>query len=156
MHVFTYGTLMFPEVWRAVVGREFETVAGSAAGFANYRVVDAVFPGIVAAAAADCVHGVVYLDVDDDSLERLDVFEDTHFYERQTLWIACHDGQRRQAHAYVVPDHNRSVLTNEPWGRDEFVASGGLEQFVRRFAGCARLDDADHGSPGESTSKIRR
>ena len=63
---------------------------------------DAVFPGIIAASDADAVRGVVYLDVDEASLARLDVFEDD-FYERQALWIECDDGQRRQADAYVVP-----------------------------------------------------
>jgi gamma-glutamylcyclotransferase (GGCT)/AIG2-like uncharacterized protein YtfP len=155
MHVFTYGTLMFPEIWRAIVGRDFATVAGTAAGFANYRLVGAVFPGLVAAADSDAVHGVVYLDVDDNSLERLDLFEGD-FYERQALWIACDDGQQLQAAAYIVPPRNRSGLTNEPWDRDEFVAAGGLAQFIRQFAGFARLESADHGSPGESTSEIRR
>src|SRR5262245_57311866 len=138
MHVFTYGTLMFSQVWRAVVGREFGTVEGAASGFAIYRVQDAVFPGILAAGETDAVRGVVYLDVDEESLERLDVFED-NFYERQSLWIECDDGQRRQANAYVVPAQNRSVLTNEPWDRHQFVASGGLDHFIRRFAGFARV-----------------
>jgi hypothetical protein len=127
-------------VWRAVVGREFSAVDGTAAGFAIYRVRDAVFPGIIAATDKDAVRGVVYLDVDDASLERLYVFEDT-YYERQALWITCDDGQRRQANAYVVPAHNQAVLTAEPWERDQFVASGGLEHFIRRFAGFARLGD---------------
>ncbi len=140
MHVFTYGTLMFPEVWRAVVGREFFAVEGAAAGFAIYRVQDAVFPGIIAATDVDAVRGVVYLDVDEASLARLDVFEDD-FYERQALWIACDDGQQRQANAYVVPVHNQAVLTDEPWDRDQFVASGGLDHFIRRFAGFRRVAD---------------
>lgn len=138
MHVFTYGTLMFPEVWLAVVGSEFASIEGAAAGFAIYRVADAVFPGIVAATERDSVRGVVYLDVDDESLERLDVFEDD-FYERQALWIACDDGQRRQANAYVVPAHKRAVITDKPWDREQFVASGELEQFIRGFAGFTRV-----------------
>lgn len=138
MHVFTYGTLMFREVWQAVVGREFVAVEGRAAGFLNYRVCDAVFPGIIAANAEDMVRGVVYLDVDDASLKRLDVFEDD-FYARETLWIDCDDGQRRQADAYVVPAHRRSILTDEPWSRDQFIASGGLDQFISRFAGFTRV-----------------
>lgn len=138
MHVFTYGTLMFPEVWRAVVVREFATIEGIAPGFEIYRVQDAVFPGIMAAADGDAVRGVVYLDVDDESLERLDVFEDD-FYERQALWIECDDGKRRQANAYVVPPQNRAVLTDEPWDRDQFVATGGLDHFIRRFAGFDRV-----------------
>jgi gamma-glutamylcyclotransferase (GGCT)/AIG2-like uncharacterized protein YtfP len=138
MHVFTYGTLMFLEVWRAVVGRDFATVAGSAAGFAIYRVQDAVFPGIFATDDNDAVRGIVYLDVDAASLARLDVFEDD-FYERQVLSVSCADGQQRQAQAYVVPAHHRALLTDEGWDRDQFVASGGLEQFIRRFAGFARV-----------------
>ena len=109
MHVFTYGTLMFPEVWQAVVGRQFQTVEGTAKGFAIYRVMDAVFPGIVAGDERDMVRGVVYLDVDHASLTRLDLFEDD-FYERQALWVDFADGQRRAAEAYVVPPQNRQVL----------------------------------------------
>jgi gamma-glutamylcyclotransferase (GGCT)/AIG2-like uncharacterized protein YtfP len=138
MHVFTYGTLMFPEVWQAVVGRAFETVEGTAAGFEVFRVCDAVFPGIIAGKGDSFVPGVVYLDVDQESTERLDRFEDD-FYERQAIAIDCSDGQRRVAEAYVVPTTHRSVLTSEPWGRESFLASGGLELFISRFAGFGRV-----------------
>src|SRR3954453_14575985 len=129
MHVFTYGTLMFPEVWQAVVGRSFDIVSGTAAGFEVFRVRDAVFPGIIARSGECSVPGVVYLDVDPPSMERLDRFEDD-FYERQPITGDCGDGQQRIAEAYVVPPVNRSLLTNEPWSRESFVASGGLEQFI--------------------------
>jgi gamma-glutamylcyclotransferase (GGCT)/AIG2-like uncharacterized protein YtfP len=138
MNVFTYGTLMFPEVWRAVAGREFPNVGGTAGGYAVYRVERAQFPGIVAAGGDESVRGVVYLDVDDVALARLDRFEDD-FYERQALWIDCDDGQRRAAETYVVPPQNRSVLTDEVWNGDDFVAAGHLEQFIQRFAGFSRL-----------------
>jgi gamma-glutamylcyclotransferase (GGCT)/AIG2-like uncharacterized protein YtfP len=141
MHVFTYGTLMFPEVWRAVVGREFPAVEGVAGGYAVYRVQDAAFPGIVAAGERDQVRGVVYLDVDHASLTRLDLFEDD-FYVRQSIWVDCEDGERRSADAYVVPEENHAVLTDEVWNRAKFIASGGLEQFIRRFAGFARVENA--------------
>ena len=138
MHIFTYGTLMFPDVWRSVAGRAFETVAGTARGFSIFRVQNALFPGIIAAAVDDSVRGVVYLDVDDAAVTRLDRFEDD-FYVRQTLSIACDDGRELSADAYVVPVNQRAMLTNEPWTREAFVESGGLQQFVRRFAGFARL-----------------
>jgi gamma-glutamylcyclotransferase (GGCT)/AIG2-like uncharacterized protein YtfP len=142
MHVFTYGTLMFPEVWRAVVGRMFDTVQGTAAGYAIFRVADAVFPGIMAAGDSDVVRGVVYLNVDHSSLARLDLFEDD-FYERQTLWIECQDHQRRAADAYVVPVDKREILTDEPWDREAFIAGGGLEHFIQRFGGFDRIQGRD-------------
>jgi gamma-glutamylcyclotransferase (GGCT)/AIG2-like uncharacterized protein YtfP len=139
MHVFTYGTLMFPEVWKAVVGREFASVGGTAKGYAIFRVRDAVFPGIIAASERDTVRGVVYLDVDPDSVARLDLFEDD-FYGRETLQIECDDHQSRSAEAYVIPAGNCAVLTDETWRRDEFVASRGLEHFIRRFQGFRRIE----------------
>jgi gamma-glutamylcyclotransferase (GGCT)/AIG2-like uncharacterized protein YtfP len=142
MHVFTYGTLMFPEIWQAVVGRSFETVEGTAAGFEVFRVRDAVFPGIAAGTGACSVPGVVYLNVDQHSTERLDRFEDD-FYERRAIYVDCVDGQRRLAEAYVVPSANRSLLTSEPWSRESFLASGGLEEFTSRFAGFGRVAGHD-------------
>ena len=138
MHVFTYGSLMFSEVWQTVVGREFATVEGTVAGYSIYRVRDAVYPGIIAAADECVVRGLVYLDVDAASLARLDRFEDD-FYDRQSLSIDCSDGQRRAADAYVVPAKYRRVLTAEPWDAAWFVSSGGLEDFIRRFQGFSRL-----------------
>lgn len=138
MHVFTYGTLMFPEVWQSVVGRAFVTVRGEAPGFQIFRVQEAVFPGISDASEADTVSGVVYLDVDPDSAARLDRFEDD-FYERRTIAVDCVDARRRMAEAYVVPPANRSLLTSEPWSRESFVATGGLDEFIARFGGFGRL-----------------
>jgi gamma-glutamylcyclotransferase (GGCT)/AIG2-like uncharacterized protein YtfP len=141
MHVFTYGSLMFPEVWSVVVGREFETVEGTAAGYAIYRVRDAVFPGIVAAGDSSTVRGLAYLDVDDESIARLDRFEDD-FYDRLEVTVNCADGQERKAGAYVVPPKNRHVVTTEPWTAEWFVSSGGLADFIARFQGFSRLGGA--------------
>jgi gamma-glutamylcyclotransferase (GGCT)/AIG2-like uncharacterized protein YtfP len=140
MHVFTYGTLMYPEVWNAVVGGAFASAKGAAQGYAIFRVRDAVFPGITPAGKSDQVRGVVYLDVDPVAVARLDRFEDD-FYRRESVWVECEDGVGRSADAYVVPPENRSVLTSEVWRAEEFVASGGLDHFIRRFQGFARVAD---------------
>ena len=137
MNVFTYGTLMFPEVWQAVVGQAFRAVAGRAAGFAVYRVCDAVYPGIVAKVDGDGVEGLVYLDVDATSLKLLDHFEDG-FYRRVAIDVDCVDGERRVAECYVVPSEARGVLTDEPWLAGEFVARGDLARFMAGFAGFER------------------
>lgn len=141
MHVFTYGSLMFPEVWSVVVAREFHTIAGTASGYAIYRVRDAVFPAIVAAGNESVVRGLLYLDVDDESIARLDRFEDD-FYDRLELLVDCADGKDRAAGAYVVAPKNRHVITAEPWSAEWFVSSGGLADFIARFQGFSRLGGA--------------
>lgn len=138
MHVFTYGTLMYPEVWLAVVGRTFETVGGTITGYANFRLRNEVFPGILAAGPEKSVRGIVYLDVDDDSIELLDVFEG-EFYDRLNLQVIREDGHSLTAGAYVVPEKNRHALTDEAWHGEDFIARGHLEQFIRRYQGFSRL-----------------
>ncbi len=138
MHVFTYGTLMFPEVWQVVVGRQFVTMAGHAAGFRIVRVRNTLYPGISAAAPTDAVEGIIYLDVDTAALARLDSFEDD-FYRRQPIVVACNNGRQLEAQAYVVPPERRDVLTTESWSGDGFVARGDLDRFLASFAGFERV-----------------
>src|SRR5438128_228984 len=75
-------------------------------------------------------------------IDRIDKFEDD-FYQRQAISIDCDDGQRRMADAYIVPPANRDVLTDEPWDAEAFVAGGGLEHFIDRFAGFSRIAESD-------------
>jgi gamma-glutamylcyclotransferase (GGCT)/AIG2-like uncharacterized protein YtfP len=138
MHVFAYGTLMFPEVWQAVVGRPGATIPGRAAGFQTFRVRDAVYPGMVTASAIDEVPGIVYLDVDSESMARLDRFEDD-FYRRQSIIVACGNGESLIAEAYVVPAERCAALTQEPWSAEEFDARGDLRRFLAGFLGFDRL-----------------
>ena len=149
MQVFTYGTLMYPQVWQAVVGRTHESAHGRAGGYAIYRVRDAVFPGIVAADDGASVPGVVYLDVDEAGLARLDRFEDD-FYRRELVIVRCNDDTVRDAFAYVVPEENRHVLTDEIWNADEFLARGDLDQFLARFAGFGRVADLGGATQDET------
>lgn len=142
MHVFTYGSLMFPEVWNIVVGREFRTVHGTLSGYSRFRVEDAVYPGIIAAADVCSVEGLIYLDVDAASVERLDRFEG-EFYDRLPLSINCADGEGRIADAYTISDKYLHVLTAESWTAEWFASSGGLADFIARYHGFSRLGGAD-------------
>jgi len=137
MHLFTYGTLMFPEVWQAVIGRPFATIAGRASGYALYRVRDAVFPGMVATTTGEPVAGIVYLDVDDEAVARLDRFED-EFYVRRAIPVACDDGRLREADTYIVPEDRRAELSDELWTCQAFADSGDLDRFMARYKGFLR------------------
>ena len=59
MHLFTYGSLMFAEVWQRVVGRSFATVPATLKGYDIFRVRGANFPGVVQASPTSEVCGIV-------------------------------------------------------------------------------------------------
>ncbi len=123
-NLFTYGSLMFPEVWNAVAGKPFPSQKATLRGFRMFRVADADFPGILASDETDEVEGVIYFDIDPPTLSRLDQFEDV-FYIRKSVTIDGIDCE-----TYVVPREKRHVLSDEAWSASHF-AEHDLDDFVR-------------------------
>jgi hypothetical protein len=77
VHVFTCGSLMFPEIWSRVVRRSYRAVPARVAGFGRYALPDVTYPGMVAERDSH-VDGVLYLDVEAGDLPALDRFEATN------------------------------------------------------------------------------
>jgi gamma-glutamylcyclotransferase (GGCT)/AIG2-like uncharacterized protein YtfP len=128
MHLFTYGTLVFPEVWQRIAVREAAAERASLTGFAIYRVRDAVFPGIVRAEPVNAVAGVLYRDLDENTLFELDAYE-SDFYCRETVAVVTETGDTVECQAYVVPEKRRDLLTDEPWDA-EWFAEHKLEKYL--------------------------
>jgi gamma-glutamylcyclotransferase (GGCT)/AIG2-like uncharacterized protein YtfP len=128
MHLFTYGTLVFPEVWRRIAVREAAAERAVLSGYAIYRVKDAVFPGMVCADKKDRVPGVLYRDLDEDTLFELDAYE-SDFYRRETVTVVTQAGETVECQAYTVPDSRRDMLTDEPWDT-EWFAEHELENYL--------------------------
>ena len=115
--VFTYGTLLVAEVMEAVAGARFASVPASLDGWERVCVRDAVYPGARAADGAS-IDGLLWLDVHDDALRRLDRFEGD-MYERRVLRVATSDGPR-DAQVYVIPRMNEHLLDPAAWDLDRF------------------------------------
>jgi gamma-glutamylcyclotransferase (GGCT)/AIG2-like uncharacterized protein YtfP len=111
-HVFTYGTLLVAEVMEAVAGARFASVAARLDGFERVRVRDAVYPAARAADAAS-IDGVLWLDVSDAALLRLDRFEG-EMYERRDVRVSTAGGSR-DAQVYVVTAAHHHLLDPAPW-----------------------------------------
>jgi gamma-glutamylcyclotransferase (GGCT)/AIG2-like uncharacterized protein YtfP len=133
MNLFTYGTLMFPEIWRRVVGRPFVTVPAMLAGYAVYRVAGGVYPVMVQAEPHVLVRGVIYFDVDDAALALLDEYE-SDLYDRVPVAATADDGRLIECQTYVLPPSRRSFASNVPWDAAWFKREA-LEQYVARLAG---------------------
>lgn len=132
-HVFVYGTLLADEMMRTVTGNEFQAVSAVAQGYRRAYLADRVYPGIVLDAASE-VPGAVYLDVDEESLYRLDYFEGPE-YVRDTLATLLDDGREVLAEAYIIPPACSHLLTDVPWTLEYFLAQD-LSAFVRRAKQC--------------------
>lgn len=120
MHIFTYGSLMFPAVWQKVVRGDYQSSAGSVHGFRRVCVRDGTHPALLIDPRAAPIVGRVYLDVNAADIARLDHFE-TRNYERVLVAVTI-DGGPKVAQAYLAV--NMTSLTDVDWSEKEFEESG--------------------------------
>jgi len=116
--LFVYGTLLAPELRRALIGRNPETTTATLAGYACFRVRRAPYPAVVAQPGAS-TGGEVLLGLTSTELDQLDEFEST-LYQRMVTTVLTEDGLPLEAFAYVIDDGARQRLTDEAWDYELF------------------------------------
>lgn len=130
--LFAYGTLMFPEVISAVVGRSPAGLAAEIVGYKNYCVKSRSFPGLLYVGEGT-VTGVLYPGLSREEWRKLDAFEDG-FYQLRAVAVIAKGGEHK-ALAYIVPPENAEVLTQETWNPEAFRS----DFLARYLTGTVRL-----------------
>jgi len=132
MNIFAYGTLMIPAVMYAVTARHFRFNKVVLRGYARFTVKGESYPGIVPATAA-ITEGIIYLNVDEASLERLDIFEGD-LYQRTPVGVEAEGEKILNAETYVIKPEYRGFLSSKAWDAKEF-AQKDLEAFLETYQG---------------------
>jgi len=136
MNVFTYGSLMYPQVWDRVVKGRYRGAAALLRGFRRCALRGLTYPGAVPDAGAQVV-GRVYFDVDPDDLARLDAFEASE-YRREEVIVSRPDepaGACVRAQVYVYLEWSR--LDARDWDAQRFEREQ-LAGFVDSHTGADR------------------
>jgi gamma-glutamylcyclotransferase (GGCT)/AIG2-like uncharacterized protein YtfP len=137
MNIFTYGSLMFPSVMKAVTGREFPARKANVKNYVRFKVRGESYPGLTPLKGA-VTEGVLYIGVDVVSVRRLDDFEG-EFYERTEIPVDALDGQSLTAQTYVIKAQYRDRLSSKPWDPERFEADD-LREFMASYQGFDRTD----------------
>jgi gamma-glutamylcyclotransferase (GGCT)/AIG2-like uncharacterized protein YtfP len=144
MHVFTYGSLMFPTVWTRVVAGCYRSTAASLAGFRRWRVRGEDYPCLERSEGdgGDGGHhapvaGMLYLDVSPGDIAALDAFEGVD-YRRIEVPVTVGDGQAgaasvgatllAQTYLFIA----RARIEPAEWDPAEFERDR-LERFLRTY-----------------------
>ena len=117
--IFTYGTLMFPEVLSALCGQEYPHQIMTLHGCARYRVVGQIYPGMIRERGALTV-GQVYCGLSADALRVIDQYEG-EFYERRRFFLKVSAHLLLPAYAYIIPEHFAHRLTDKSWDHEQFA-----------------------------------
>ena len=118
MTLFVSGPLMFRDLVKALTGHSYSAKFGQLHGYAQFLLKDEgqaamiPFPDRV-------VDGVVYLDVDEASLAKLDAYQGKRF-TREEVSIEGEGGEWLEAEAYCLKLTRKSLLTGAEWDEDYF------------------------------------
>ena len=137
-NVFTYGSLMFDEVWRQVVTGHYRSQVAVLRHHQRHALTGLSYPGVVAA-PGEQVEGLLYLDVSAGDLARLDAFEGSE-YRRDAVQVLLASGEPASAWTYIWLDPQR--LSGQPWQGDAFR----LREFLQTYPPAAAGPTAIPGS----------
>jgi len=132
-NVFTYGSLMFDAVWSRVAQGSYERCEAILQGYERTGVRDEVFPVLVPSSPGSQVQGLVYLDVSEPDLVRLDEFEGDYYF-RKTVKIFMLDRKVIPAEAYILKEEYYSLVSPNKWDPVYFSTTG-IQHFIHRFMG---------------------
>ena len=128
MNLFTYGSLMFDEVWQRVVRGQYRSSIETLRGYARHQVRDEDYPAVIRAPGAEALlQGRLWWDVDAADVARLDAFEGED-YER--ISVTTESGA--QAGLYLYRRSGR-VLQAE-WDPKHFERET-MARFLARYPG---------------------
>ncbi len=120
MNLFTYGSLMFEEVWSQLARGDYVKRPARLHGFVRKQVRDDVYPVIVKADNGAWVDGFVYFGVSREDIRRIDAFE-ADAYDRQTHTVVVEGYEKHRADAYVLKPDFHHMVDDREWDPDWFA-----------------------------------
>ena len=132
-HVFTYGSLMFETVWNLVAQGEYEKSDATLANYIRRAVISEAYPAVFRQIDSAGVDGILYFNVTDKDILRLDEFEG-QFYTRKQEQVMVENNTLLPAEVYVIKDHYRHIVSENEWDPVHFETTG-INRFIQNYAG---------------------
>ena len=120
MHIFTYGTLMFEKIWLKVAGTKCKSSPAQISGFERTAVKNEVYPVLIPGEKDVNVDGIIYFEVSDYIIQKLDCFEG-QAYNREEVAVTLKDGRKIPAQTYVLKNAFFSIIDNKTWDKQHFA-----------------------------------
>lgn len=119
-HVFTYGSLMFPQVWERVVHRRYKNSDAFASGLVRKKITLSTYPVAFPGDPVQSLQGRLYRDVEPADLARLDRFEGKYYERKQITVTISGEDQATVADVYMLKPRYRLLASAEDWSPEHF------------------------------------
>lgn len=131
-HVFTYGSLMFADVFERIVHQRYDHERAQVRHFKRTAMRDQTYPAVLPGYHPRPLAGVVYLNVSGRDLRRLDIFEGDYYQRQSALVLLCDTRQWVHADLYVLKPRYRHLASRREWSAERFQRYH-LQKFIRRY-----------------------
>lgn len=132
MNLFTYGSLMYRQVWQRVVRGNYRAYQALLINYCRRQIKGDHYPVIFPGSENDQITGMLYLGLDQQDLTRLDHFEGS-YYKR--VDAAVHTGgQLFNCQTYVLKPDYYHLISETEWSEKKFEQSG-LKAFSEKYIG---------------------
>ena len=131
-HIFTYGSLMFEQVWNEVVRGDYQSCPGTVSGFVRLTIQNEHYPAMLPGPVNSTVEGVLYLDINSEDIARLDEFEGS-IYDRRGVQVMT-DNDIYAAEVYILNDRYLNLVSDQEWDPRDFEDRG-IYQFLGSYFG---------------------
>jgi gamma-glutamylcyclotransferase (GGCT)/AIG2-like uncharacterized protein YtfP len=135
-NIFTYGTLMFEEIWLQVVTGEYRKFRAILDGYDRKMARNEEYPVLYPHAPSSQVEGFVYLDVSDADLEKLDYFEGDYYFRKSEDVLVLESGKMVAA-VYVLKEEYYSIISHKNWDPDYFKTQE-IDLFKNKYDGFSQ------------------
>jgi gamma-glutamylcyclotransferase (GGCT)/AIG2-like uncharacterized protein YtfP len=116
-HGFTYGSLMFDEVMRAVADQQgLVSIPATLKGWERFAIRNASYPAARRGKPQASIRGVLWLDLSESAWKRLDAFEGDA-YRRAAVEVHCDSGMHP---AWVYEFLDPGLLLPQDWDEATF------------------------------------
>ncbi len=123
--LFVYGTLMWPDVLKTVIGRLPHMEDAVIEGYRRLKIKGVIYPALIRAPSYS-VNGKLIRGLKYEELILIDSFEGNE-YERKKVIVKTPDG-KEEAYVYVFKDVYRDLLVDEDWESSEIS-----DEVIRNF-----------------------
>ncbi len=132
INIFTYGSLMFNQVWRQVVKGNYKSKPGILIGYERRALKGEIHPCLIKGSPANKLEGIVYINVVDSDVQILDRFEGSE-YKKVKETCLLRNGAKVETETYVW-NGSLEWVSLEPWDAERFEKEE-IQLFIRKYKG---------------------
>ena len=130
---------MFDRVWSVVVEGTYRKTDARLYGYQRRKIRGETYPALIPGTDADQVTGVVYLNIGQRDVARLDRFEGAYYSKKEAICLLP-NGSRMSAWVYVFNDKFIDLVEPQAWDPTWFEKNG-LRAFMTAYQGYRWVDD---------------